>query len=326
MRRRDFISLLSGAAAAWPLAAHAQQGTPLIGFLASASASGYARVVKEVSDGLNDTGYVEGRNLAVEYRWADFQYDQLPSLAADLVERKVKVIFATGSVISAIAAKKATGTIPVVFANGSDPLRYGLVASLNRPEGNVTGVTFYNSELGPKRIEIIRELIPHARNVAVLVNPKNPNAEPDSKEIQEAGHSIGMNIEIVNATNEHELNEAFRGLAKRQADALMVHIDALFQSRREQIIALAKQYSMPTMYTSREYVPLGGLISYGTNVAAMYRLAGTYVGRILKGAKPNDLPIQRPTKFDLVVNLKAAKALGLTIPESFLLRADEVIE
>ncbi len=326
MRRRDFISLLSGAAAAWPLAAHAQQGTPLIGFLASASASGYARVVKEVSDGLNDTGYVEGRNLAVEYRWADFQYDQLPSLAADLVERKVKVIFATGSVISAIAAKKATGTIPVVFANGSDPLRYGLVASLNRPEGNVTGVTFYNSELGPKRIEIIRELIPHARNVAVLVNPKNPNAEPDSKEIQEAGHSIGMNIEIVNATNEHELNEAFRGLAKRQADALMVHIDALFQSRREQIIALAAQYSIPTMYTSREYVPLGGLISYGTNVPAMYRLAGTYVGRILKGAKPNDLPIQRPTKFDLVVNLKTAKTLGLTIPESFLLRADEVIE
>ncbi len=181
MKRRGFITVIAGVTAAWPLAANAQPGTPLIGFLASASASGYARVVKEVSDGLNDTGYVEGRNLAVEYRWADFQYDRLPSLAADLVERKVKVIFATGSVISAIAAKKATGTIPVVFANGSDPLRYGLVASLNRPEGNVTGVTFYNSELGPKRIEIIRELIPHARNVAVLVNPKNPNAEPTQR-------------------------------------------------------------------------------------------------------------------------------------------------
>ncbi len=326
MLRRKFLAFVGGAAT-WPIAARAQQRQmPVMGFLASASASGYARVLKEVGDGLNDTGFVEGRNLAVEYRWADYQYDRLQSLAADLVERNLKVIFATGSVLSPIAAKKATETIPVVFANGSDPLRYGLVASLNRPEGNVTGVTFYNSELGPKRIEIMRELLPRVHTIAVLVNPKNPNADPDSKEIREAGSRIGMHIEIVNATNERELDEVFRGLGKLEADAMMVHIDALFQSRREQIIALAAQYSMPTMYTSREYVPLGGLISYGTDVGAMYKLAGTYVGNILKRGKPTDLPIQRPTKFDLVTNLKTAKALGLRVPESFLLRADEVIE
>jgi putative ABC transport system substrate-binding protein len=325
MRRRDFITLVGGAAAAWPLSARAQQ-SPVMGFLVSASAQGYGRVMGPVIQGLKESGYVDGQNLTIEYRWADYQYDRLPDLAAELVRRQVAVIFTTGSVVSALAAKSATNTIPVVFANGSDPVRYGLVASLNRPGGNVTGVTFYNSGLGPKRIELLREIVPHATIIAVLVNPRNPNAEPDSKEIQKAGRSIGVQINIVNASSERELDEAFAKVAQMPADALMVHIDALFQGRDKQIIALAERYALPTMYSSRQFPPLGGLMSYGTNVDEMDRQAGIYVGKILKGTKPADLPVLQPTKFDLIINLKTAKALGLTVPLIMQMTADEVIE
>jgi putative tryptophan/tyrosine transport system substrate-binding protein len=326
MRRREFITLLGGAAA-WPVAARAQQQpVPVMGFLASASAEGYAYVLPWVREGLSLTGYVEGRNLAIEYRWADYQFDRLPVLAANLVQRPVAVIFATGGVVSAIAAKSATTTIPIVFAQGSDPIRYGLVASLNRPGGNVTGVTFYNSALGPKRIGLLREVVPKAAVFAVLVNPNNPNAIPDSREMQEAGRSIGVTVVVVQAGNDRELDDAFAKAVQLRADALIVHIDALFQARDKQVVALAAKYAIPTMYSTRQFTPLGGLISYGTEPADVYRQAGTYAGRVLRGEKPAELPVLQPTKFELVVNLRTAKALGLKIPESFLLLADEVIE
>jgi putative tryptophan/tyrosine transport system substrate-binding protein len=331
MKRREFITLLGGAVAmpslVWPLGARAQQQpVPVMGFLASASADGYAYVLPWVREGLSLTGYVEGRNLAIEYRWADYQFDRLPALAADLVRRPVAVIFATGGVLSAIAAKSATATIPIVFAQGSDPVRYGLVASLNRPGGNVTGMTFYNSALGPKRIGLLREVVPKATLIAVLVNPNNPTAIPDTTEMQDAGRSIGVTIEVVHAGSESELDDAFAKAVQLRADALIVHIDALFQARDKQVVALAAKYAMPTMYSTRQFTPLGGLISYGTEPADVYRQAGAYAGRILRGEKPADLPVLQPTKFELVVNLRTAKALGLKIPESFLLLADEVIE
>jgi putative tryptophan/tyrosine transport system substrate-binding protein len=326
MRRRTFITLLGGAAV-WPLAARAQQQPmPVMGFLASASAEGYAYVLPWVREGLSLTGYVEGRNLAIEYRWADYQFDRLPALAANLVQRPVAVIFATGGVVSAIAAKSATTTIPIVFAQGSDPIRYGLVASLNRPGGNVTGVTFYNSALGPKRIGLLREVVPKTTVFAVLINPNNPNAIPDTTEMQEAGRSIGVTVEVVQAGNDRELDDAFAKAVQLRAGALIVHIDALFQARDKQIVALAAKYAIPTMYSTRQFTPLGGLISYGTDPADVYRQAGTYAGRVLRGEKPAELPVLQPTKFELVVNLRTAKALGLKIPESFLLLADEVIE
>ena len=326
MRRREFITLLGGAAT-WPFAARAQQQPmPVMGFLASASAEGYAYVLPWVREGLSLTGYVEGRNLAIEYRWADYQFDRLPELAANLVQRPVAVIFATGGVVSAIAAKSATTTIPIVFAQGSDPIRYGLVASLNRPGGNVTGVTFYNSALGPKRIGLLREVVPKATVFAVLVNPNNPNAIPDTTEMQEAGRSIGVTIEVVQAGSDRELDAAFVKAVQLRADALIVHIDALFQARDKQVVALAAKYAIPTMYSTRQFTPLGGLISYGTEPADVYRQAGAYAGRVLRGEKPAELPVLQPTKFELVVNLRTAKALGLKILESFLLLADEVIE
>jgi putative tryptophan/tyrosine transport system substrate-binding protein len=327
VNRRQFLTLLGGAAAACPLTARAQQQlVPVMGFLASASAEGYAYVLPWVREGLSLIGYMEGRNLTIEYRWADYQFDRLPVLAASLVQRPVAVIFATGGVVSAIAAKSATTTIPIVFAQGSDPIRYGLVSSLNRPGGNVTGVTFYNSALGPKRIGLLREVVPKAAVFAVLVNPNNPNAIPDSTEMQEAGRSIGVTVEVVQAGNDRELDDAFAKAVQLRADALIVHIDALFQARDKQVVALAAKYVIPTMYSTRQFTPLGGLISYGTQPADVYRQAGTYVGRVLRGEKPAELPVLQPTKFELVVNLRTAKALGLKIPESFLLLADEVIE
>jgi ABC-type uncharacterized transport system substrate-binding protein len=325
--RRELLATLGGAAAAWPLAAYAQQPTPVTGFLASASADGYAYVLPWVREGLSLTGYVEGRNLAIEYRWADYQFDRLPALAADLVKRPVAVIFATGGVVSAIAAKSATTTIPIVFAQGSDPIRYGLVAGLNRPGGNVTGVTFYNSALGPKRIGLLREVVPKATVIGVLINPNNPSAIPDTmEEMQDAGRSIGVTIEVVQAGSDRELDDAFAKAVQLRADAPIVHIDALFQARDKQVVALAAKYAIPTMYSTRQFTRLGGLISYGTEPADVYRQAGAYAGRILRGEKPADLPVLQPTKFELVVNLRTAKALGLKIPESFLLLADEVIE
>jgi putative ABC transport system substrate-binding protein len=329
-KRREFIALLGGGglllAAKVKRARGQQPAMPVMGFLASASAEGYAYVLPWMREGLSLTGYVEGRNLAIEYRWADYQFDRLPALAANLVQRPVALIFATGGVVSAIAAKSATTTIPIVFAQGSDPIRYGLVASLNRPGGNVTGVTFYNSALGPKRIGLLREVVPKATVFAVLVNPNNPNAIPDTAEMQEAGRSIGVTIAVVQAGNDRELDDAFAKAVQLRADALIVHIDALFQAHDKQVVALAAKYAIPTMYSTRQFTPLGGLISYGTEPADVYRQAGAYAGRVLRGEKPADLPVLQPTKFELVVNLRTAKALGLKIPESFLLLADEVIE
>jgi len=327
MKRREFITLVGGAAAVWPLTAQAQQqAIPTVGFLASASADGYAWVLPPLRRGLAAAGYVEGRNLTIEYRWGNDQYDRLPSLAADLVRRGVAVMMVTGGVVSAIAAKSSTATVPIVFVHGSDPIRYGLVTSFNRPGGNITGVTFHNSTLGPKRIGLLREVVPKAAVIAVLVNPTNPNALPDSKEMEDAARSVGVKVEVVHASTARGLDDAFAEIVQLRADALIVHIDSLFVDNDKQVVALAAKSAIPTMYPQRQYTSLGGLMSYGTDPTDGYRQAGSYVGRILRGEKPADLPVLQPTKFDLVVNLKTAKSLGLKIPESFLLLADEVIE
>ena len=326
MRRRHVITLLGGAAVAWPLGASAQQSKmPVLGFLGSASAAGYASSVAALRKGLDEAGYVEKRNLLVEYRWADFHYDRLPALAAELVGRPVDVIFTTGSVVSALAPKSATANIPIVFANGSDPVQHGLVASLNRPGGNVTGINFINSQLGPKRIQLLMQLNPKTAAIAVLVNPKNPNAV-DAKVLESAGRTIGIKIIVLNASTESELKEAFSQAVQQRADALLVHVDALFNDHVEQIIALAQQHALPTMAAPPQFAALGGLVSYGADTFDLIRQAGIYVGRILRGEKPADLPVIQPTRFALRVNLKTAKALGLSIPEPFLLLADEVIE
>jgi putative ABC transport system substrate-binding protein len=320
VRRREFITLLGGAAAVWPIAAEAQQSrVPVLGFLGSAS-------IAAVRRGLNEAGFVEKQNLRIEYRWADFQYERLPALAAELVKRPVDAIFATGSVVSVIAAKSATAKIPIVFANGSDPVQYGLVASFNRPGGNVTGITFINSQLGPKRIQLLRLLNPKTAVIAVLVNPKNPNAA-DATTFEAAGRSIGVEIIIVNASTELELKDAFNQAVERRADALLVHVDALFNDNgMSQIVALAALHRLPTMTAYFDFPTRGGLISYGADTSDLNRQAGAYVARVLRGEKPADLPVMQPTNFALRVNLKTAKALGLSIPESFLLLADEVIE
>jgi putative tryptophan/tyrosine transport system substrate-binding protein len=327
MRRREFMVGL-GSAAAWPAVAGAQQSrVPVVGFLASASEAAYAPTIAAVRSGLNEAGYVEKRNLLIEYRWANFQYERLPALAAELVKRPVDAIFATGSVVSAIAAKSATANIPIVFANGSDPVQYGLVASLNRPGGNVTGITFINAQLGPKRVELLRLLNPKTAIIAVLVNPKNPNAA-DAKTFEAAGRTVGVEIVIVNASTEPELREAFNRAVEQHADAMLVHVDALFndQGGETEIVALAAQHRLPTMMAAGTFVARGGLISYGANTRDLNRQAGVYIARILRGEKPADLPVVQPTNFALRINLKTAKALGLSIPESFLLLADEVIE
>jgi putative tryptophan/tyrosine transport system substrate-binding protein len=326
MKRREFITLLGGTAAAWPLTANAQQSKmPVLGYLCSASAAGYASNVAALGKGLNEAGYVEKRNLLVEYRWADFHYDRLPALAADLVRHPVDVIFTTGSVVSALAAKSATANIPIVFANGSDPVQHGLVASLNRPGGNVTGINFINSQLGPKRIQLLMQLNPKTAAIAVLANPKNPNVS-DVKVFESASRTIGVKIIVLNASTEPELKEAFGQAVHQRADALLVHVDALFNDHVRQIIALADQHALPTMAANPQFTALGGLVSYGADTYDLIRQAGIYVGRILRGEKPADLPVIQPTRFALRVNLKTAKALGLSIPEPFLLLADEVIE
>jgi putative tryptophan/tyrosine transport system substrate-binding protein len=324
--RREFIVAL-GCASAWPLAARAQKAKmPVLGFLASASEARYVASRPAIRSGLNEAGFVEKQNLLIEYRWADFRYDQLPALAADLVTRHVDVIFTTGSVISALAAKAATTTIPIVFANGSDPVQHGLVASLNRPGGNVTGVSFINVQLVPKRLQLLKLLNPKTAAIAVLVNPKNPNAA-DAKTFEAAGQALGVKIMIVNASTDTELRQAFSEAVQRRADALLVHVDALFNDRGEdQIAALAAEYRLPTMMANSTFPGRGGLISYGANTYDLTRQAGVYIARILRGEKPMDLPVIQPTTFALRVNLKTAKALGLSIPEAFLLLADEVIE
>jgi putative ABC transport system substrate-binding protein len=302
MRRREFITLLGGSAAAWPLAARAQQATmPVIGFLGSATEADYRTTIATFREGLKQSGYVEGQNLLIDYRWANFRYERLPALAAELANRPVDAIFATGSVVSALAAKAATPTIPIVFANGSDPVQYGLVASLNRPGGNVTGITFINSQLGPKRIQLLRLLNPKTATIAVLVNPKNPNAA-DAKAFEAAGRGVGMEIVIVNASTGPEINEAFNRAVEQHADALLVHVDALFNdgAGQSKIITLMEQHRLPTMMANTTFPARGGLISYGADTRELNRQAGVYVARVLRGEKPVDLPVVQPTNFALV--------------------------
>ena len=325
MRRREFITLLGGAAAAWPIAARAQQRTsPVIGFLHSGSPKLYARLVHAFQEGLSELTYVDGRNVAIEYRWADGQYDRLPLMAADLVHRQVGVIVANTPAVP--VAKAATTTIPIVFQTGSDPVAAGLVVSLNRPGGNLTGVTTMNVELAPKRLELLRELVPTASDMGLLINPTNPNADTQSRGLQAAAGALGLRLQVLRANTERDFDTAFATLNQLRAGGLVIAPDAFFISRSEQLAELTVRHAMPTIFSYREFVASGGLTSYGGSSTDQFRQTGVYVGRILKGDKPADLPVQQITKVELVINLKTAKALGLTVSPMLLARADEVIE
>jgi putative ABC transport system substrate-binding protein len=326
MQRREFITLLTGAAA-WPLAADAQQrATPLVGYLSGgAPRPPFTTFLAAFRQGLGETGY-EGQNVAIEYRWAEGHYDRLPALAADLANHKVNLIAASGGDLAARAAKDATSTIPIVFTSGDDPAETGLVASLARPGGNLTGFSLLVVELHAKRLELISELVPNAKVIALLVNPNSPQTERVVRAMQEAARVKGVRLEVLKAATENEIDTAFASLARLQVGALVQQADPFFLNRRDQLALLAARYAVPAIYESRQFAEGGGLMSYGASVTEMYRQIGVYAGRILKGETPADLPVMRPTKLDLVVNLNAAKAIRLMIPESFLLRADQVIE
>jgi putative ABC transport system substrate-binding protein len=327
MQRRDFITGIAGSAAAWPLAARAQQpAMRMVGFLGRASADLFANLLRAFRQGLSDMGFFEGRNVAIEYRWAEGQNDRLPAQAADLVRRQVSVITATNTT-GALAAKGATTTIPIVFGIGTDPVKDGLVTSLNRPGGNVTGVTTQSVELGPKRLELLHELVPTARVIAVLVNPSNSVVtEPQLRDLPVAARTLGIELRILNASTEREINEAFANLTRLGAGALFIAVDGIFTNYSELLAALALRHAVPTIYQYREFAAAGGLMSYGGSTTDQFRLVGAYTGRILRGEKPADLPVQQSTKVELIINLKTAKALGITFPVTMLGRADEVFD
>ena len=327
MRRREFITLLGGAAAAWPLVARAQQPVmPVIGFLHSQSSDGFPEPLRAFRQGLKDTGYVEGENVAIEYRWAENQMDRLPSLAAELVHRKVAVIAAAGGHASAVAAKAATTEIPIVFVAGDDPVRLGLVASLARPGGNLTGVNFFAEELATKRLELLHELLPAAARVAVLVNPTSPDFGSTIRNVEAAARTIGLQIQVLNASSSREINEAFATFVRERPDALLTGTGPPFTGRRAQLVQLAAFHRIPAIYAGRQNAEIGGLMSYGASLTDTYRQLGVYTSRILKGAKPADLPVVQSSKFELVINAETARMLGVTIPPSLIARADEVIE
>jgi ABC-type uncharacterized transport system substrate-binding protein len=326
LKRREFLTLLGGAAA-WPLAARAQPAMRVIGYLSGVTPDGDTERVRALRQGLKETGYVEGENVTIEYRWAENQFDRLPALAAELVRRQVAVIVATGGTLPALAAKAATATIPIVFGVGDDPVRLGLVASLARPGGNATGINFFLGELTAKRLEILRELVPAAVRVAVLVNPANAaRAASTTRDAERAAQAMALQIKIFTASTSGEIHAAFASLARERPDALFVGSDPLFTSRRVQLATLAARHGVPASFASRDNVEAGGLVSYGTNLNDAFLQNGVYAGRILKGEKPADLPVVQSTKFELVINLSTAKALGLEVPAMLLARADEVVE
>jgi putative ABC transport system substrate-binding protein len=325
MRRRAFIGIVLSGAATWPVPARAQQpATPVVGLLSATKLDD--REVDAVRQGLTEAGYDEGRNVLIEYRAAEGDYGRLPALAADLVDRQVAVIVAIGGTPSAPAAKVATSTIPIAFSNGGDAVKLGLVSSLSRPGGNVTGVSFLVSALGAKRLELLRELVPTATSIGFLVNPANPNAAIDSAEIEVAARTLGVLIQLQSASNEREIDAAFAAFARQSVGAVMVAADAFFRSRRDQMAVVAARHAVPATYAVREHAAAGGLMSYGTSITEAYRQAGIYAGRILKGELPSELPVIQSAKFELVINLKTANALGIAIPDALLARADEVIK
>jgi putative ABC transport system substrate-binding protein len=327
MRRRDFITLLGSGAATWPLVAQAQQSVkPVIGFLGTASANGYDAFLASFREGLKVAGFVEGRDATIEYRWAEGHIDRLPALAADLVSRRVAVIVASGGDAPGIAAKQATDQIPIIFMSGGEPVKAGLVESLNRPGGNITGVNFIVSELIPKRLELLHELTPKAVTVGALVNPSYPDVELQRRELQEAAAAKALRIRIANAGVEQDFDPAIASLKQQGSDMLFIANDPFFLGYRDLIVRLVARYRLPASFQGREFVEAGGLLSYGPDLVEVYRLGGSYVGKVLNGAKPADLPVQLPTKFDFAVNLKTAKALGLSVPQTLLATADEVIE
>jgi len=327
MQRRKFIALIAGATAAWPLAARAQQATtPVVGFLGLTSPEAFAELAAAFKQGLTETGFVEGRNVAIEYRWARGRFDQLPALASDLASRHVNVLAAFGTPASATAAKRATGTIPIVFVTGSDPVSLGLVQSLNRPAGNATGVYMLTAALEPKRLELIRELVPTARTIGVIVDPESPDTVQQLKDLPAAAGALGCQIKIMSVTGGGDIDAAFNAMAEQHVDAVLVTSSPIYLVKREKFIALAARYALPAVYFVRDFAAAGGLMSYGTSFTDAYRQAGIYTARILKGDKVGDLPVQQSVKVELVINTKTAKSLGLSIPLTLLGRADTAIE